>query len=218
MKSIQPTSEESKQASALENGILVKPNLGQLTAHYELYKRVGMVDGSIVNCGCLSVEHFTGLVVLNHTLDVANTKKQIVFEKHQKNLFYDHTQLPGGGLFYKTEKIPFDNGLVKNRLNESGIKADIEFVTGYVSDAIPQYLIENPELKIAFLSIHLNDYEGTMTALQFFYPRLVKGGVLVFDNYGNNDDDFNAIKDYFAFEKVEIQHFSFKKGPYFVVV
>lgn len=218
MKSTSSTSDQSKPASALANVIREKPNSGLLTAHYELFKKVGKLDGSIVNCGCLSIEHFTGLVVLNHTLEIENAKKQIVFEKHHKNLFYDHTQLPNGGLFYKTEKIPFDNGLVKTQLIECGIKADIEFVAGYVSDAIPQYLIENPELKIAFLSINLNDYDGTMTALQFFFPRLVKGGVVVFDNYCMNGDDFNAVKDYFTFENVEIQHFSLKKGPYFIVV
>ncbi len=215
MKSYVQSPETTKQE--LMEMVPVNSCTGQLTAHFELYKRIYHLEGNIVNCGAFSAEHFISFAMLRSIFECVVTKKLITFEKHHKSLYFDHTQLPNGSLFYKTEMDSFDAGVVQLSLLQQGISVCNEFVQGHVSEAIPEYLIENPELKITFLTINLDDYEGTMTALQFFYPRLVAGGILVFDNFHKNEEDYKAICDYFIYEDVWINGYGENGLPHFIV-
>ena len=49
---------------------------------------------------------------------------------------------------------------------------------------IPKTFIGLEEVKFSFVHIDLDLYEPIMDALTFVYPRLLKGGVLIFDDYG----------------------------------
>ena len=187
---------------------------GILTAYFELYKRINHLEGSIVNCGIESDDLFISFAFLRSLL---NSRKLISFEKHHKYLYYDCTNLPYGSLDYRTINSDIDTSIIQLKMLQKGINNNTEFVPDYIGDAIPQYLIENPELKIAFLTINLDEYDATLTALQFFYPRLVQGGILILDNYSKQEDDFNAVNNYFIYENIEINRFFDKNGPHFLV-
>ena len=88
---------------------------------------------------------------------------------------------------------------------------------GNVSDSIPDYLIENPELKIAMLHIDLDDYDGTTNALEFLFPRIVQGGILILDNYYKNTGEKKAVVEYFRTMPPLIQNFSVNNGPHYLV-
>lgn len=61
----------------------------------------------------------------------------------------------------------------------SGFK-NVQLVRGFVPDTLPQVISE----KVAYLSIDMNAVEPERHALEYFYPRMVKGGVIYFDDYG----------------------------------
>ena len=204
-------------AKDLSEQINAKQYPGLLIAHFDLFQKTNNLQGSIVNCGFASADHFTSFSVVKNMLGFGFPQTQVAFEKQKRTLYFENTQSQNGVLHYKTENIGFNKIAVKEKLNKHGIGGDIEFVSGYVSDAIPQYLIENPELKIAFPTINLDDYEGTMTALQFLYPRLVAGGVLVVDNFYKNEDDYMAICDYFSYENLLLKSHDKKQQTHFIV-
>ena len=66
---------------------------------------------------------------------------------------------------------------------------------------------ENPT-QINWLHIDLNSSEATQSSLEFFFDKLVSGGVILFDDYGFRDtrktvDKFFKIKTHFTnYEKV----------------
>ena len=68
-----------------------------------------------------------------------------------------------------------------------------------MSDCLP----ESPH-SIVYLHIDLNSAKPTLAALNFFYPRLVKGGVILFDDYG--------WREYKDTKKVVDEFFSSKPG------
>ncbi len=195
-------------------GTLEKNCQGNLTAHFELYKRVNHLEGCIVNCGVDSQHFFISFAFLRSMM---SPKKVIAFEKHCKSMYYDCSLLPFGSLGYKTKIVDINTSLIKLNLWQKGISVENEFIPNYIADAIPEYLIENPELKISFLTINLDDYEAALTSLQFFYPRLVQGGILVLDNFYKNEDDFSAVCDYFSHENIELNSFFEGKGPHFII-
>jgi hypothetical protein len=57
---------------------------------------------------------------------------------------------------------------------------DVSFHAGW----IPQILPELPDRRWAFVHLDLDLYEPTLGSLQYFYPRLSTGGVIICDDYG----------------------------------
>jgi len=55
----------------------------------------------------------------------------------------------------------------------------------YHAGYIPETLISDKSLKsIVYLHIDLNAAKPTLAALEFFFPKLVRGGIVLFDDYG----------------------------------
>jgi len=69
----------------------------------------------------------------------------------------------------------------KNNLSEFSSK--LIFHPGYIPQSFSD-LTESPQ-EIIYLHIDLNATKPTIGALDFFYPKIVKGGIILFDDYGN---------------------------------
>ncbi|MFM7115622.1 MAG: TylF/MycF/NovP-related O-methyltransferase [Planctomycetota bacterium] len=70
----------------------------------------------------------------------------------------------------------------------------IRFVQGKVEDTLPQ---TRPE-SIALLRLDTDWYESTRCELEFLFPLLAPGGVLIVDDYGHWQGCRQAVDDYFA--------------------
>jgi hypothetical protein len=57
----------------------------------------------------------------------------------------------------------------------------VEFVAGDAGQTIQRYIEEHQHLLISLLYLDFDLYEPTKTALQCLYPRVVKGGIVAFD-------------------------------------
>ncbi|HEV2694093.1 MAG TPA: TylF/MycF/NovP-related O-methyltransferase [Verrucomicrobiae bacterium] len=58
-----------------------------------------------------------------------------------------------------------------------------------IKGSVPGILSSIKTDKVAFLSIDMNCAMPEKAALEFFYPKLVSGGVVVFDDYGHRGHD-----------------------------
>ena len=76
----------------------------------------------------------------------------------------------------------------------------IHFVAGKVEDTVPK---EAPE-KICILRLDTDWYESTRHELIHLYPRLVKGGVLIIDDYGHWQGARKAVDEYFEENRIPI--------------
>jgi O-methyltransferase len=84
---------------------------------------------------------------------------------------------------------------VKNNFSERGLLSDsIHFVQGDVRETLETRQL--PE-KISVLRLDTDFYDSTLKELEVLYPRLVKGGVLIIDDYGHWQGSKKAVDDYF---------------------
>ena len=89
---------------------------------------------------------------------------------------------------------------VEQNLASTGYpRAKLHFVKGKVEDTIPA---EMPNGAIALLRLDTDWYESTRHELEHLYPRLVRGGVLVIDDYGHWAGARKAVDDYIAEHKL----------------
>jgi O-methyltransferase len=76
----------------------------------------------------------------------------------------------------------------------------VRFVPGMVETTIPA---QAPD-KIAILRLDTDWYESTRHELEHLYPRLVKGGVLIIDDYGYWQGARKAVDEYIAVHKLPV--------------
>lgn len=82
---------------------------------------------------------------------------------------------------------------VKNALGSTGYPSEkIHYVQGMVEQTIPGAAPD----KIALLRLDTDWYESTRHELEHLFPRLVKGGVLIVDDYGHWQGARKAVDEY----------------------
>lgn len=90
---------------------------------------------------------------------------------------------------------------VKKNINATNYDVNrIHFVKGKVEDTIPQTL-PGP---IALLRLDTDWYESTKHELEYLYPLLVRGGILIIDDYGHWQGARKAVDEYIAENKIPL--------------
>lgn len=84
---------------------------------------------------------------------------------------------------------------VRCNMASTGYPAElIRYVQGRVEDTIPAHAPR----AIALLRLDTDWYESTRHELEHLFPRLVRGGVLILDDYGHWKGAKEAVDEYFA--------------------
>jgi hypothetical protein len=95
-------------------------------------------------------------------------------------------------------------------------------IVGDVKETLPKFLNENPGLRISLLHLDMDIYEPTLFALRALFPLVVKGGLVVFDEYGMMpwEGESAAAEEYFKEIGIEpvLKKLSYSSQPhgYFV--
>lgn len=85
-------------------------------------------------------------------------------------------------------------GEVKFNINSLDYpKERVNYVVGKVEDTIPKNIPD----KIALLRLDTDWYESTTHELNHLFPKLVKGGILIIDDYGHWNGCRMAVDEYF---------------------
>lgn len=74
---------------------------------------------------------------------------------------------------------------IHDRNRPLGHLQKIELVAGDACKTIPEYVNSNPSLLISLLYLDFDIYSPTKTALEHLFPRIVKGGIIAFDELTN---------------------------------
>jgi len=102
-------------------------------------------------------------------------------------------------------------------LERKQIVNNIKLIKGDVTKTIPKFIKNNPRLKISFLNLDTDAYEPAVIILENLYPKIVKGGILLLDNYKSWPGETKAVDEYFKNKKIKIQKFDFSKSPHYII-
>ena len=99
--------------------------------------------------------------------------------------------------------------------NTSTFKLPINTLTGVIINTI---LRDNIHIKIALLHLDLDTYEPTKYALDKFSKMIIKGGIILIDDYSTVYGATKAIDEFLKKnKKLKIQKFTFYKKPSFII-
>jgi Macrocin-O-methyltransferase (TylF) len=160
--------------------------IAKLLAHYELYGAIGDLPGAVVELGVYKGASLVRFATFRGLLENADSRPIIGFDAFgafprsavtgEPDLaFIDKFEAAGGEGIAKPmlEEVLADKGF-----------ANVELVEGDIFDTLPAFLGDRPALKVALLHLDLDVYEPTAFALEQLLPRMVRGGLVAFDDYG----------------------------------
>jgi hypothetical protein len=92
-----------------------------------------------------------------------------------------------------------DEFFLYNKVKDTFRGFNVEIIKGSVPETLPLVKSE----KICFLSVDMNCVEPEVRALEFFWDRMVPGGIILLDDYGyaNSTNDQKEAHDRFARSK-----------------
>lgn len=205
-------------------------NLTRFLAHYELYRKIQDLPGNIVECGVYrGVSLFTWAKFLEIFHAGDRTRRVFGFDNFKgfESLSehdgpnYAHCDKVEGGWnaapFYDELKEHVEIFHADSYLPRA---KRIVLVEGDLAASAKKFVEEHPGMRISLLHLDVDLYGPTKAALEAFYPRVVKGGVVVFDEYGLTEwaGESRAVEEYFGKDVPRIQKFPFSSlpGGYFI--
>lgn len=193
--------------------------ISKILAQYELYKMVKDVPGAIVECGVFKGASLLRFAMFRDLFSNPFSKRIIGFDtfgefpetefEQDKTLRKKFIDNAGASSISKEQLLLI--------LKHKEITRNIELVEGDISQTVPNYLENHPELKISLLNLDTDIYEPAVVILQQLFPRITRGGVLILDDYGVFPGETKAVDDYFKDQKTEIKKFPFCMTPCYVL-
>ena len=88
---------------------------------------------------------------------------------------------------------------------------NFELIKGHVTETVPVYLEKNPGFRASIINFEMDIEEPTEFCLDLLWPRVCRGGVLIFDEYAINEwTESNAVDRFCEKHQLEL-----KSTPYF---
>lgn len=211
-----------KKSFEFENNFYLTCNstrIGKFLAHYELYNLAKKSSGEIVECGVFKGASLARFAMFRELFESHDARKIIGFDIFGKfpETKFKHDLKRRKQFIDEAGKEGISKEQLIKILKNKGISKNVELVKGDVTKTVPKYLEKNPELRIALLNLDTDIYEPAVTILENLYPRIVKGGILVLDDYGVFPGETKAVDEYFENKKIEIRKFSFSKTPSYII-
>jgi len=170
-------------------------NLARFLAHYEIFKKVVKLPGVIVDLGVYrggSTFTWAKLCEIFCPTDV----RKVVYGFDTFTGFGSLSQedgpinaeqgvKPGG--YFGGPSVERDLELAQKAMNHDKHLQHlnrIEFIKGDVVKTIPEFVSSKGHgLRVVLLNLDLDLYEPTRVALEHFVPRMVRGGIIIIDEY-----------------------------------
>jgi hypothetical protein len=196
----------------------------------EVFKKTIELPGSIVECGVFKGQSLGLFCKLLETFCPGDSLKKLIgfdtFEGfvslHKKDGPADESRAKTVGGWNSIDFLPTLQKSIALMQDDSYLPRlkRIELIKGDVRETIPRFVQENPGFRISLLNLDLDLYEPTKTALEFLFPLVVPGGIVILDEYAMQGfpGESRAFEDYFEGRAPILKKFPFTPTPggYFV--
>lgn len=214
---------QKENAFEYENGFILTSDIyrmGNFLAHYELYKKILNVPGEIVELGVFKGNSFIQFGTFRELLENKNARKIIGFDVFGR---FPRGDTEGDARFLEewneeTNEDFLSKEDLENALDNKGI-SNYELVKGNILTTVDEYLRTNSHLKIALLHIDCDVYEPSKVGLEKLFDRIVRGGLIVIDDYSVAEGETKAVDEFLELRpeyRLERYTFSHRKPVYIV--
>lgn len=204
-----------------ENGFYLTcdtSRIAKLLNHLEIYKKILDLPGDILEFGVYKGTSLVRLLSFRNLLENENSRKVFGFDIYGK--FPDSLALESDKQFVQKFENAGGYGISKKELEfhlqNKGFK-NFELIEGDILKTLPEFLANNPSSKISLLHIDVDVYEPSKIILEKLWDKIVKGGILMLDDYGTVQGETKAVDEFFADKNIIINKPRFNHIPSYII-
>lgn len=213
---------DAEKSFKYEEGFYLTSNIdrmGKMLAHFQLYEMIKELPGNVVELGVFRGASFVRWLTFRNLLENENSRKVIGFDAFD---YFPETNYESD----KKYREHFINTAGSHSINENDLTTflemkrlvNFELVKGNILETLPEYFTENTHMKISLLHIDTDVYEPCKLALELLWDRVVKGGIIIFDDYGTFPGETNAVDEFFKEKNIAIKKLPISHGiPAYVI-
>lgn len=205
-------------------------NVAMFLAYYELFRQIVDVPGSIVECGVFQGNSLMSFAKFLEIFCPGDRLRKVIgfdtfkgfastHEHDHASIFAEHAKKGG----WSSEKFkPALDELIEIFHKEQFVPHNprVELIEGDISKTLPEYVNQHPGLRISLLHIDVDLFEPSYVALQYLYPKVVSGGIVVLDDYAMSiwPGGSQAVEQYFGDKVPKFKKFPWVRAPgaYFI--
>lgn len=193
--------------------------LPRFLAHYELFKQIIDLPGSIIEIGVFRGAGFFTWTNLIETFCPGDRYRMV----------YGFDQFLGLTQYTEKDGHPGDENFASSLEamrtlvdihNEDSVIPGVprcRLIEGDVLETVPRFVKDNPGVRIALLNLDVDLYQPTRASLEKFYPLVLMGGIVSFDEYAWEQwpGESSAVDEFFAAigEKPKLRRLPFSPTP-----
>ncbi|KHE92970.1 MAG: TylF/MycF family methyltransferase [Candidatus Scalindua rubra] len=194
--------EVCKQSSELQEVKMSDNTVAAFLYFKRVFDLIKGIDGDIVECGV-----WKGVSLLMFSFLVRDEMKGRKlwgfdsFEGFPEPSIQDKSERDlKKGEYGNTSINEIKNLLIKSGLDEGFVRSQITLVKGFFNESLVKYTGSS----IALLNLDVDLYDSYLTTLRELYPKVARGGVILFDEYMGTDEHLKfpgaqkAIDEYFG--------------------
>ncbi len=192
--------------------------IGKFLNQLEIYKKVLPLQGEVLEFGVYKGASFVRLITFRDLLEKKSSRKIIGFDAFGK--FPNDLKLESDKKFVANFEGKAGLGISKNELEfhlKNKNTTNFKLVKGDIKNTLPDFLNQNPDLKIAMIHIDVDVYEPTKIILELLWKKLVPGGILMLDDYGIIAGETKAVDEFFKDEDVKILNNKYYPTPSYII-
>ena len=211
---------DTDRAWEYENGFhLTSPvtRIAKILGQYDVYRRIHSLPGEVVEAGVFKGASLIRLATFREVCESPYSRQIIGFDVFGE---FPPPTAPRDAAYVKRFEQISGSGIPVDELERvlelKGFR-NVELVPGDITRTVPAYLAAHPELRIALLHIDVDVYEPTRQVLASLWDRVVRNGVVMFDDYGKVEGETRAVEEFFAGRDVVIEKPSTSHVSAFIV-
>ena len=186
--------------------------------HLDLFRKSCKLRGEIVECGVFKGNSLMRWIKLRSLLENSFSRKIYGFDTFWK---FPKASIKEEELQRKKFLEEAGNTSVKKRdflnyLKKLNLYENVFLIEGDIIKTVPKFINNNNSIRISLLHIDVDLFEPTKISLEYFFPKVVKGGIVILDDYGAFPGANKAIEDYFEKSNYKIEQFHFSNSVSFL--
>ena len=202
-----------------------RTTLKRFLAHYEMFRMVVDLPGDIVELGVFRGSSLMTWANLLEIRNMGDRQKQVFgFDNwsgfkdlHAKDGKEDRrVDKVGGGFDGSSYEAALEDAI---RVFDSDRfiphKARVKLIKGDIEKTVPQFVRDNPGLRVSLIHFDCDVYVPTRVGLEHFWPLVVPGGVVIFDEYGIRpwEGESKAVDEFFEGKEVQLRKLDWSPNP-----